>query len=314
MSWNEESLTRLPFFDWDKAKNFYYVAKLGSFSEAAKFLNTSQPSLSRQIAILEGDLGCTLLVRLSRGVKLTRKGEELYTSIENFFLAMKGFTQNTGAMSQNGQKRKIRISTTQPVAAYLLNKHLIDYNQQHPNIIFEVITNSDLMDLTINDVDMAIRPFDAVARGVQQEHFLTFEHKLYASQGYLDTHGEPETAEDLHNKPLIAYPHTNERTHADLNWILKLGMLSGETQEPFYTSDSLECLIYAAQQGLGIVTGFEEMQIVKDSGLKQILRNVQGPLYEEYIIYSDYLKNDDVFQEFKDYILKKFASFRNAKS
>lgn len=50
------------------------VADDGSFSRAAIRLNLAQPSLSRQIAALERDVGQRLLVRNGRGVELTRAG------------------------------------------------------------------------------------------------------------------------------------------------------------------------------------------------------------------------------------------------
>ena len=51
------------------------IADGGSFSRAAVMLNLAQPSLSRQIALLERELGQRLLVRTGRGVALTAAGE-----------------------------------------------------------------------------------------------------------------------------------------------------------------------------------------------------------------------------------------------
>lgn len=51
------------------------IADGGSFSRAAITLNLAQPSLSRQIALLETELGQRLLVRTGRGVELTAAGE-----------------------------------------------------------------------------------------------------------------------------------------------------------------------------------------------------------------------------------------------
>ncbi len=51
------------------------IADGGSFSRAAIALNLAQPSLSRQIALLEEELGQRLLVRTGRGVQLTAAGE-----------------------------------------------------------------------------------------------------------------------------------------------------------------------------------------------------------------------------------------------
>ena len=55
---------------------FVAVAEAGSLKQAAEtLLNTAQPSLSRQIRDLEGELGVTLLTRSVRGTRLTVAGQ-----------------------------------------------------------------------------------------------------------------------------------------------------------------------------------------------------------------------------------------------
>jgi LysR family nitrogen assimilation transcriptional regulator len=55
--------------------SFVAIVDGGSFSRAAAALNLSQPSLSRQIALLEAELGQRLLQRTGRGVAPTAAGE-----------------------------------------------------------------------------------------------------------------------------------------------------------------------------------------------------------------------------------------------
>ena len=174
----QEEIIKVGHFSWDKAKHFYYVARSGSISGAAKFLNMLQSALSRRISDLENDLGCQLLVRQSRGITLTRKGEEFLEIIERTYQDLKKFNYNNTVMSHNGQKRKIKISTTQPIAAHILGNHIINYSKINPEIIFEVITNDQLIDLTVNDVDMAIRPYSSDIKGIKQELLLSMEKKL----------------------------------------------------------------------------------------------------------------------------------------
>src|SRR3712207_2673336 len=50
------------------------VAELGGFSAAARALNASQPSVSRQLADLEARMGARLLHRSPSGVALTEEG------------------------------------------------------------------------------------------------------------------------------------------------------------------------------------------------------------------------------------------------
>lgn len=67
--------------NYDYYRIFYYVAKYGNISQAAKMLMNNQPNLTRSIKNLEGELGCTLFVRSNRGMKLTPEGEKLYSHI-----------------------------------------------------------------------------------------------------------------------------------------------------------------------------------------------------------------------------------------
>ena len=63
--------------DLKQLQYFVAVAEMGSFSRAAVRLNVSQPSLSRQVALLEQELGQRLLERTGRGVTITPAGQTL---------------------------------------------------------------------------------------------------------------------------------------------------------------------------------------------------------------------------------------------
>jgi len=295
-------------FDWEKAKTFYYVAKFGSFIGAANFLNISQSALSRQVIHLEHHLGCPLFVRHSGGVKLTRKGEELFALVEITFLGFKGFTQNSHAQMAKKKKRKIRIATTHAIAAHVLSKILFSYHKNHPDLVFELITDDHLIDIVLNDVDIAIRPYDSEAQGIQQEHLFTLEKKLYASPKYLEKYGEPQTVEDLKNHHIIAPAHPEEFPYAELSWILRLGLPDGQFHAPVFTSTAAEFSIKAAKKGLGIIGSYEQMENIKNSDLKNILPEIKDKKIKDYFIYPDYLKKDKNIIELKDYLHEKLSS------
>ena len=63
--------------DLRQLDSFVRVAEAGSFSRAAVALNLAQPTLSRQVALLERRLGQRLLVRTGRGAAPTEAGELL---------------------------------------------------------------------------------------------------------------------------------------------------------------------------------------------------------------------------------------------
>src|ERR1700741_16483 len=55
-------------------QTFIRIAELGSFGRAAELLNQTQPTVSRQIAALEQEVGSRLFVRHRHGVSLTQAG------------------------------------------------------------------------------------------------------------------------------------------------------------------------------------------------------------------------------------------------
>src|SRR5665213_1199276 len=56
---------------------FVKIAELGSFTQASRALNVIQPTLSRQIRLLEIEVRHALLIRTGRGVELTEAGNQL---------------------------------------------------------------------------------------------------------------------------------------------------------------------------------------------------------------------------------------------
>ena len=67
--------------DFKRLGYFAQVAELGSLSKASDRVRITQPSLSRQMRLLEEELGATLFVRGARGMHLTEAGEMLYARI-----------------------------------------------------------------------------------------------------------------------------------------------------------------------------------------------------------------------------------------
>jgi DNA-binding transcriptional LysR family regulator len=309
---------RLPYFDWDKVKYFYYIVKLKSMNEAAKFLNVAQPSLSRKLNILEDHLQCRLFIRTPKGLEVTRKGEELFTIVEHMFLALKGFSYNASVGTDGGRKRKIRIASTYAMAAFILNDHLLDYHKEHPEIFFELIGNDNALDVILHDVDIAIRPLEtrgqsvAPESSVVREYLFSMEKRLYASEDYLKTYGEPKSVEDLKDHRLLGISHPEKHPLSDINWILRLGMPKGKVHIPIFTSNSLECIVDAAIKGHGIVASYQEMKLIKNSSLVNILPSIKDEKIDQYLLFPNYLQKDNEINKVKSYLHERLAGCKRS--
>jgi len=212
----------------------------------------NQSSFSRYISGLEKHLGYPLFSRSIDGVALTRKGEELLGIVENVFVNMKGFTSRNYPLLKLGQRRKIRIATSNALAAYLINDLILDYNKVHPDLVFEVIGVDQAIDIILYDVDIAIQPHDSKAGDLKwqviHEPLFILEKKLYASVRYLEKYGEPKTVNDLKDHHIILPSTPEGHSYVEARSVIKLGNKGRKKHYPVFLSNSLECLIEAAQK------------------------------------------------------------------
>lgn len=62
---------------------FRRVVESGSVTQASKALFITQPAVSKQIRLLEEELGCELFIRRANHLVLTREGDFLYEHAKN---------------------------------------------------------------------------------------------------------------------------------------------------------------------------------------------------------------------------------------
>jgi DNA-binding transcriptional LysR family regulator len=80
-------------------KYFAAVARHLNFTEAARSVHLSQPALSKQIALLESELGFNLFIRTSRSVRLTPAGVVLLKELEHISGLLEAAIENARAAS-----------------------------------------------------------------------------------------------------------------------------------------------------------------------------------------------------------------------
>lgn len=123
--------------DINKWEVFIKVAEVQNVTTAADELNISQSGVSYILKSLEKEIGFPLFTRHKRGVILTPNAEEILPAIHEFLNQKENIEQ---IMSQiNGLNHgRLRISTLQSVSMTWLPKVLKQFNNDYPNITFDI--------------------------------------------------------------------------------------------------------------------------------------------------------------------------------
>ncbi|WP_422364877.1 LysR family transcriptional regulator [Pelagibius sp.] len=191
-------------FDWNQARAFLATAEEGSLSAAARALGLTQPTLGRQVAALEENLGVVLFERLGRSLSLTEPGLELLDHVR----AM-GDAAGQLSLAASGQSQTIEgqvcITASDLASALRLPPILERLRKVAPGIEVEVVASNAVRDLRRREADIAIRHVrpeqpDLIAKLVQET-----SARFYASAAYIEKHGRPASARALSEADFIGF-------------------------------------------------------------------------------------------------------------
>lgn len=151
--------------DTRQLEMFRAVAEEGAFTAAAQRLHVSQSAVSRQLKLLEEELGTLLFHRNPRGVTLTAQGELLLSAANRITREMDDVVAQISE-TQTLQRGLLTIGGGMTVCLYILPKLLRKFRSQFKQIDLRVITGpTDLIlrQLRNREIDVALLTLPIVA-------------------------------------------------------------------------------------------------------------------------------------------------------
>lgn len=237
---------------------FLAVARLQSFSGAARDLGVSRSAVSQSVRQLEEELRVTLVIRTTRSVSLTDAGRRLVET------AGPAFAQVRAALADIHTKPGEvagRLRLTVPPSAFqsVIEPVLPKFRQLHPRIEVELVFEDRLVDIVAEGFDAGVRLSEFVDRDMVSVRLTdTLKFVVVGSPKYLDQHGTPEKPEDLLRHECLTF--RSATTGALYAWEFERGRRTWRVpvRGGIVVNDGLFSIAWA-EQGLGLAYTLETL-------------------------------------------------------
>ena len=289
--------------DWDKLRIFHAAAEAGSFTHAADRLHLSQSAISRQVSALEHDVGVPLFNRHARGLILTEQGELLFRTAHDVLLKLENVRARL-TESKDTPTGKLRVTTTVGLGQGWLADRAPEFIEQHPDMQLQFIFDNEELDLNLRHADCAIRLRQPQQPDLIQKRLFTVHFHAYAAPSYLARFGKPESIKDLDNHRLVTFGEPAPVYLNNINLLETFDRPEDDPRIPVLQINSLLSVKKAVQRGAGIAL-LPDYMVDKESGLVQILLDMEMPSFDTYFCYPEAMKNAAKLNAFRDFIFAK---------
>ena len=268
---------------------FATVAEERNFTRAAARLGISQSALSHSIRGLEARLGLQLLARTTRSVSPTATGAAL---LEDLAPALERIERSLSEARKQRERPAGRIRLIIPRTATLmvLLPKLAQFARTYPEIVLEVTSSNDPVDLVAGEYDAGVQ----IGEFIQREMIAVRVTKdlrlaVVGSPEYFSSHKIPRSPRDLKDHACIGFRFSR----GVYRWEFEKGRkaLTVDPQGPA-TFDDPDLVIRAVLNGVGIGTAMEEplAAMIAEGRLIQVLRD-WCPTFPGYFLYYPSRRN-----------------------
>lgn len=236
----------------DLLRSFEAAARLLSFTLAAHELSLTQSAVSRQIQMIEADLGVPLFERRHRALVLTDAGKVMQRAVVESLERLRDATARVRATTA---LRQVSITTTPGFASLWLIPRLAKFTANHPGVDVRVSATMELLDMERSRIDVAVR-FSRMAPGLGQPLFEESVLPVCAPQ-LLNSGAHPlQQPTDLQHHTLLAVetPQGMALTADWTPWFEIMGLADLHMKSTMRFTQYADA-ISAAVAGQGVVIG-----------------------------------------------------------
>jgi DNA-binding transcriptional LysR family regulator len=119
--------------NFTRLRYFQKVAELQSLRRAAELLHVSQPALSRQIQVLEREIGCKLFLRVNKRISLTPAGHVLLTRADRLLGEIASVLDEIKRLHDD-RRNRLAIGAVQSTLGYVVPRAIDELRKRYPKL------------------------------------------------------------------------------------------------------------------------------------------------------------------------------------
>ncbi len=261
---------------------FVKIAEQESFTVAGKDMGLSPAVVSKRIQKLENRLGCRLLERTTRQVRVTEVGYDFYRKCTSILWEISELEDRIREHQEN-VSGTIRINTSSILGRMQVAPLVSSFLKEFPEVRIQMVSTEDPVDLVKEGFDLSIRVVDLKDGNYIVRKISGHRAFVCATPDYLDRNGIPKSPQDLGSHNCLVRSQHQE-------WKFRRNKHESKVKvRGNFTSNDGEVIRLAALSGLGIapLASWHAKQDIESGTLKEVLSDYDLSSDESiYIMYS----------------------------
>lgn len=268
---------------------FNTIVETKNMSETSRVFDVQPSSISRQLTVLENDLGVRLINRNSRSISLTEAGYQFYRYSKQIIVELDEAKRVVNDL-QEMPRGMLNISATVGFGEAVIIPLLPKFKAKYPEVDLRVELTERVLDLVEENVDVAIRSGSLSDSSMIATKLSINDFVLCASPTYLKANGSPLILEDFSNHLCIKYGYAGWG-----NWFLK-----GDKLESIEIENSIEINTVNGQKqlvlnhgGLALIPFWAIKEELDNGELIQVMSDYSFcPNVKETAVYAIFFKRE----------------------
>lgn len=183
---------------------FVAVAEEGGFARAARRLSMSPPAVTRAVSQLEARLGCRLLHRTTRSLRLSEAGQRYLVDCRRILAEIEEAERHAAGIHA-APRGMVSVTASVMFGRIVLAPVLHDLLDRYPEISVSAVFVDRVVHLMDEGIDVAVRIAELPDSTLSASRIGSVRRVLCASPDYIAAHGRPRVPADLAGHELINF-------------------------------------------------------------------------------------------------------------